>query len=253
MKPMAKTKKCGICGREFIAILAQKFCSNECVRVRQKKRQQEQRIVKTCTVCHREFIATIGKKVCSQQCFDVRFKEDRQQRSSLKRSLKNCVACHRKFMGTWQHRYCSVHCRSVIHAHAQAIKNGCFVRIVACSVCGIPIQKAGREPRKTCSAECANEATRKRSKERQKHRNTPKPGKHCVVCGQVFQPRGSAVTCGVECSNENKRRIGMRWYERFVKNHESMSDVACSVLHATIVLTQHLERITNHENQSSTK
>lgn len=50
--------------------------------------------------------------------------------------------------------------------------------------------------------------------------------RECVVCGEVFAPRGPQKTCGAECRVEHKRKINR---ERYYSRRGVVSEIECEV------------------------
>ncbi len=116
-----KDKICLECGRKFKTDDNRiKYCSDGCrrsaaiekVKVCQKNKHKEARVIKTCCICGKEFIDTTknhGKNTCSQKCKQEKQSENLEKwktenPESYKKSQKKSIA-RKKRMGYWKKYY----------------------------------------------------------------------------------------------------------------------------------------------------
>lgn len=177
-----------------------------------------------CKYCGKEYDGDPGSSACPECAERVK--------KSVVRS-RVCRQCGREFPGGPRAWYCP-ECRAERQRETSArCKRSGAQRPLGsmdkCAVCGKEyVVKSGLQ--KYCP-ECAHEAVRsidrKQSIEWQQKNTTPEQRKaqrkaataeiECVICGKMFTPSSSAITCSKECS----KRLAQRNHASFeAKNHE---------------------------------
>lgn len=177
-----------------------------------------------CKYCNKEYDGDPGSSACPECAEHVK--------KSVMR-IRVCRECGREFLGGPRAWYCP-ECRAERQreTNARCKRSGAqrpLGSVDKCAVCGKEyVVKSGLQ--KYCP-ECAREAVRsidrKQSIEWQQKNTTPEQRKtqrkaataeiKCVICGKMFVPTFTSLTCSKECS----KRLAQRNHASFeAKNHE---------------------------------
>ena len=94
-------KTCEFCGKTFMGIKKQRFCSLACV-----ARRGPVRTEKICPVCEQKFMGTKQQIYCSDKCKTREYAMRKQQECGS----KTCLACGKEFSGNSLQKFCSRKC-----------------------------------------------------------------------------------------------------------------------------------------------
>lgn len=101
---MNPSRKCKICGKDFIPNRQRKYCSKDCYKVFKNKWFKE-KIVK-CPICEKEFLTRTKRKYCSNRCISAYLNEYKN-----KKLIRNCEICGIDFSTNHPtKKYCSSTC-----------------------------------------------------------------------------------------------------------------------------------------------
>jgi len=84
-----------------------------------------------------------------------------------------------------------------------------------CVICGKEFE--GRSVQQNvCGKECRRKRLLKYNRQR---RASKKTATYCVICGRQFDARGTAMTCGKECSKKRKKEQQIEWRRQYYKKN----------------------------------
>lgn len=101
---MNLSRKCQICGKDFIPNRQRKYCSKACYKVFKNKWFKEKNI--KCPICEKVFSTRTKRKYCSNQCISVYLNKYKN-----KKIIRNCEICGIDFSTNHPtKKYCSSAC-----------------------------------------------------------------------------------------------------------------------------------------------
>ena len=214
--------KCSFCGQTFEG-RKRKYCSDRCCVDAHLVKAKEKRIkTMICKVCGKEFNSQREAKYCSQECLKKRPRK-RKKNVLIKSIAYTCKYCGKVYhpKSTERNQYCSRECsfagkakkcvtcgKPIISIQSDYCSDDCKVKPHICMNCGIEFMGTGTNG--YCSDGCRKEMACSKAYNYAKtmHDLNVKPRK-CKECGMVFTPEYGAkhrLYCNSGCREKYMRK-----------------------------------------------
>lgn len=241
---------CKICGKQFIPIGKEQFCSDKCKEKSRKNsmmnskakiierkhasgeirkrltpeeralKNQKQKKYYTCAVCGKKFERHYNEIYCSEECRKKALinyhKTYKRTKSEVSKSTAICKICGKEFTPKNSRQiYCSDECRLKVaqKLRANIYQRKHIVQYVICPICGKKFPQT-KYFMKYCSDECRNIAKQQKTKPEYIEKN-------CVICGKLFLTKSrSTLCCSDKCHKKYRVQVQTKYAHKKQKERK---------------------------------